>query len=85
MNTQTISIQPPEGDRLPGAGTRRIRVRRRPTTALATPQGRAAEARGASTDHPNDTTHQASGARILRRWSVAELIARAAGAPRAFA
>jgi hypothetical protein len=26
-----------------------------------------------------------SGARILRRWSVAELIARAGGAPRAFA
>jgi hypothetical protein len=25
------------------------------------------------------------GARILRRWSVSELIARAAGAPRAFA
>ena len=30
-------------------------------------------------------TNRAGGARILRRWSVAELIARAGGAPRAFA
>jgi hypothetical protein len=38
-----------------------------------------------------DTTRQAArevgrgGARILRRWSVTDLIARAGGAPRAFA
>jgi hypothetical protein len=83
MNTQTIGIQSSE-DRLPESGTRRIRVRRRPATPLGTPQGRTAESRGASTDHPN-TTNQAGGARILRRWSVADLIARAGGAPRAFA
>lgn len=43
--------------------------------------------RAASPDRP-DATRQvrgAGGARILRRWSVAELIARAAVAPRAFA
>jgi hypothetical protein len=32
-----------------------------------------------------DAARQARGARILRRWSVSELIARAGGAPRAFA
>jgi hypothetical protein len=37
-----------------------------------------------STDRP-DATRRAAGARILRRWSVADLIARAGGAPRAFA
>ena len=35
-------------------------------------------------DRP-DATRQVNGARILRRWSVADLIARAGGAPRAFA
>ncbi len=41
----------------------------------------------ASADRPGTTRHtsRVGGARILRRWSVAELIARAGGAPRAFA
>ncbi len=40
--------------------------------------------KSSSTDR-SDATRRVSGARVLRRWSVAELIARAAGAPRAFA
>ena len=40
-----------------------------------------------NTDSPDrpKATRQAGGARILRRWLVTDLIARAGGAPRAFA
>lgn len=84
MNTQPVSIQSSDADRRPESGARLPRVRRRPAAALAAAQGRAAEPSGALADHPNPT-HQAGGPRILRRWSVADLIARAGGAPRAFA
>ena len=84
MNTQPINIQSSDADRRAESGARRTRVRRRPAAVLAAAQGRAAEPSGAPTDHPN-RPHQAGGSRILRRWSVADLIARAAVAPRAFA
>ena len=70
MSTQSISIQSPNAERIPESAARRVRVRRRP--AAVSPDRR-------------EATGQVGGARILRRWSVAELIARAGGAPRAFA
>ena len=51
---------------------------------LAAGQDTAATPAAASPDRP-DPRRQTGGARILRRWSVADLIARAGGAPRAFA
>jgi hypothetical protein len=84
MNTQPITIQSSDADRRAESGARRPRVRRRPAAVLAAAQGRGEQPNGAPTDHPHPT-HQAGGPRILRRWSVADLIARAAVAPRAFA
>ena len=55
------------------------------TIAIQSPDRRVPQAD--SPDRP-DTKRQAAAAgaaRILRRWSVADLIARAGGAPRAFA
>jgi hypothetical protein len=95
MSTQSMTIQ--SGDRLPESAARRIRVRRRSAAALApahdhaavpaAAQDHAAAPVAASPARP-DATRQGGGvggARILRRWSVADLIARAGGAPRAFA
>jgi hypothetical protein len=58
--------------------------RRREPAALAAGQDAAAAPEAASPDRP-DTRRPVSGARILRRWSVSDLIARAGGTPRAFA
>jgi hypothetical protein len=87
MSTQSISTQSPDRDRIRESAARRIRVARRSAAALASGQGHAATPQ-ATSPGSSDTTRSASGvggARILRRWSVADLIARAGGAPRAFA
>jgi hypothetical protein len=88
MSTQSI-IQSPDEDRVREFGPRRIRVRRRSAAALAPAQDHAAAPTVASADRSEpDGTRQpggVGGARILRRWSVADLIARADGAPRAMA
>jgi hypothetical protein len=83
MNTQSISMQSPDGHLLHESAARRFRVRRR-SAALAPGQAHVVAPVVASPDRP-DAARQVGGARILRRWSVAELIARAGGAPRAFA
>jgi hypothetical protein len=86
MNVQSPSIQSPDGER-PESAARRIRVRRRFTPAPAPRRDEVAASAAASADRP-DTTRPVGGvgeARILRRWSVADLIARAGGAPRAIA
>lgn len=71
-------------------GVRRIRGRRRtPEAGPADQAGRDSTAtRRTESQDRRDATPQAGGvgqARILRRWSVTDLIARAGGAPRAFA
>jgi hypothetical protein len=82
MNTQSIHIQSDNRDLEPRA--HRLRVRRRQAATLTRGQDANAARGAASGDRPN-ATHQGGGARILRRWSVSDLIARAGGAPRAFA
>ncbi|HEX3688817.1 MAG TPA: hypothetical protein VHV28_03945 [Solirubrobacteraceae bacterium] len=84
MPSHSIHIQSPKQDRGPDA--HRIRIRRRPAAALTAGTGQhiVAAPNTDSPDHP-EATRQAGGARILRRWSVTDLIARAGGAPRAFA
>jgi hypothetical protein len=82
MTTQSIHIQSPDQD--PDGGARRIRGRRRSAPALAAGRDHATARASESPDRP-DATHQAGGARILRRWSVADLIARATVAQRALA
>ena len=85
MSTQSMTIQ--SGDRRPESTSRRIRVRRRSAAGHAPGQDHAAAPVAASPDRP-DAARQAGGvggARILRRWSVTDLIARAGGAPRAIA
>jgi hypothetical protein len=84
MNTQSMSIQSSDAGRVPESGTRRRRVRRRSAASLTARQSHAAPPAGAPVDGPG-ATRQPSGARILRRWSVADLIARAASAPGAIA
>lgn len=84
MSTQSISIQSPDRDRLRESAARRIRVTRRSAAGCPPGQGHAAAPHATSPDRP-DTTRPVGGARILRRWSVTDLIARAGGAPRAFA
>jgi hypothetical protein len=85
MTTHSMSIQ--SGDRFSESASRRIRVRRRSAAAPSAAQDPTAAPVAASPDRP-DATRQAGGvggARILRRWSVADLIARAGGPPRAIA
>jgi hypothetical protein len=80
-----MHIQTPNRDLEPGA--HRIRVRRRQAAALAAGL-RAADAPSPDSRDRTDGTREpggVGGARILRRWSVADLIARADGAPRAMA
>jgi hypothetical protein len=84
MSTQSISIQSPDRDRTRESAARRIRVPRRSAAALASGQDHAATPHATSPDRPA-AAHQGRGARILRRWSITDLIARAGGAPRAFA
>ena len=87
MNTQSIAIERPDGNRSLESTARRIRRRRRQSAALAAGQHSVAATAAVSSDRL-DSERQAGGAgeaRILRRWSVADLIARAGGAPRAFA
>jgi hypothetical protein len=78
MNTQSVPSQSP--NRNLERRVQRMLGRRREPAALAAGQNDAA----ASPDR-TDTRRPVSGARILRRWSVSDLIARAGGAPRAFA
>jgi len=87
MTTQSITIQSPDGNGALESTARRVRRRRRQSAARAAGQQSVAAAAELSSDRP-ETTRQApgvGGARILRRWSVADLIATAGGAPRAFA
>ncbi len=77
MSTQSIPIQSPNRDLEPRAP--RIRVHRRQAAALAARRRTAAALSSASPDR-GDAGRQVVGARILRRWSVADLIAR--GTPR---
>jgi hypothetical protein len=84
MTTQSITIQSRDGNRALESTARRVRRRRRQSAARASGQPSVAAAAARSSDRP-DTTRQAPGARILRRWSVTDLIATAGGAPRAFA
>jgi hypothetical protein len=74
MNTQTITTQSPDTNASRESTVRRLRVNRRSAPAPDAVSADRTEAR-----------RQAGGARILRRWSVADLIASAGGAPRAFA
>jgi hypothetical protein len=86
MPTQSIAIQSPDENRSLES-VRRVRRRRRQSAARAAGQQSVAAAAEMSSDH-SDPRRQApgvGGARILRRWSVADLIATAGGAPRAFA
>jgi hypothetical protein len=85
--TQSIRIQPRERGLNPGA--RLIRNRRRSTAPAAAGRHHTG-APGTPSPDRSDPARQASGAeaargQILRRWSVTDLIARAGGAPRAFA
>jgi hypothetical protein len=52
--------------------------------SIQSPDGDMTAELAVASDRP-DAARQARGARILRRWSVSDLIARAGGAPRAFA
>jgi hypothetical protein len=85
MSTQALTIKPPDGDRPLESAARRMRVRRRSAAALAPAQHHNAAAPRAAAPERPDASHQAGGARVLRRWSVSDLIARAGGAPRATA
>jgi hypothetical protein len=82
MNTQSVPTQSP--NRNLERRVQRMLGRRREPAALAAGQSDAASPAAASPDR-TDTRRPVSGARILRRWSVSDLIARAGGAPRAFA
>ena len=84
MTTQSIPIQPRDGHRSLESTARRIRRRRRQSAALAAGQNSVAATAAESPDRPG-SGRPAGGGQILRRWSVADLIARAGGAPRAFA
>jgi len=84
MTTQSIAIPSPDGNRSLEYTARRVRRRRRQSAALAPGQQSVAAAAEVSSDRP-DHGRPGPGARILRRWSVADLIATAGGAPRAFA
>ncbi|HXD66019.1 MAG TPA: hypothetical protein VNV17_15460 [Solirubrobacteraceae bacterium] len=78
MNTQSVPTQSP--NRNLERRVQRMLGRRREPAALAAGQNDAA-----TSPDRTDTRRPVSGARILRRWSVSDLIARAGGAPRAFA
>jgi hypothetical protein len=84
MTTQSIAIPSSNGNSALESTARRVRRRRRQSAARAAGQPSVAAAAEVSSDRP-DPGRPASGARILRRWSVADLIATAGGAPRAFA
>ena len=81
--TATQSIQTQSPDRRRASSARRVRNRRPSAASPAVERGHAGAPASQSADR--DATRQAGGARILRRWSVTDLIARAGGAPRAFA
>jgi hypothetical protein len=84
MTTQTIAIQSRHGNRSLEYTARRVLRHRRQSASLDAGQQSVAAAAEVSSDHP-DPGHQPPAARVLRRWSVADLIATAGGAPRAFA
>jgi hypothetical protein len=84
MTSQSNAIQSPDGNRALESTARRVRRRRRQSAARAAGQQSVTAAAEVSSDR-QDSRRQAPGARILRRWSVADLIATAGGAPRAFA
>ncbi len=87
MSTQAMNTQSPNRELLTESAGRRMRVRRRSAAALASTQDHAAASAAASPDRPDATRDKGDtgGARVLRRWSVTDLIARAGGAPRAMA
>jgi hypothetical protein len=81
MNTQFAPTQSPNRDL--ERRVQRMLGRRRQPAALTAGQNNAAP--GVAAPDGRDARRPVSGARILRRWSVADLIARAGGAPRAIA
>jgi hypothetical protein len=87
MHTPSMSIQSRNRHRLPEAASRGIRARRRQAATFTPAQDHAAAPGAASPDRPEATRQvgRVGGARILRRWSVADLIARAGRAPRPIA
>lgn len=82
MKTQSVPTQ--SANRNLERRVQRMLGRRREPAALAAGQINA-PAPGAGSPDARDARRPVSGARILRRWSVSDLIARAGGAPRAFA
>lgn len=80
--TQSIQTQSPARRRASSA----LRGRNHPRSAAppAVERAHLGAPASKSPDHA-DATRPAGGARVLRRWSVTDLIARAGGAPRAFA
>jgi hypothetical protein len=90
MTTQAMNTPSPSRELLTESAGRRMRVRRRSAATLASGQDHAAAPGAASPDRPDATREVGGvggvgGARVLRRWSVTDLIARAGGAPRAMA
>ena len=87
MSTQCMSIQSPDRHRLPESASRGIRARRRQAATFTPSQDHAVAPVSASPDrrHAPRQVGGVGGARVLRRWSVSDLIARAGGAPRAIA
>ncbi len=77
MSTRSIRTPSRAGDVPSARAARRVTAHRRPGPALAP----------AAAESPVRSARPArsSGARILRRWSVAELVARAAAEPRVVA
>ncbi len=77
MNTHAIPTCSQSGDFISERAARRVTAHRRPAAAPAPAVAPAATGRPAPAARQATPT-PASGARILRRWSVAELIYRAA-------
>jgi hypothetical protein len=82
MDTQYAPTQSPNRDL--ERRVQRMLGRRRQPAALAAGQNHAT-ALGDDSPDSRDARRPVSDARILRRWSVADLIARAGGSPRAIA
>ena len=84
MNTQSITIEPPDETAL---SSRPLQPHPAAPAPSRGARCRTAHVAATAAVSPDRLGLQAAGewARILRRWSVADLIARAGGAPRAFA
>ena len=77
MSKEPTRTDLPTGDFISENAVRAVFARRRPTSPTTPAQtGNAVPA-----DPPEDTSRPAGGTRRLRRWSVAELIARSVAPP----